>query len=91
MDYHSINIGISASFTLDELEKRLLDEVAKQSLPVENVVVGQYNNFFAALSDTKFFGDSVLDLSFHFYFLEDVFQSDFERLRPEQKSIGVHS
>jgi len=81
MDYHSINIGISASFTLDELEKRLLDEVAKQSLPVENVVVGQYNNFFAALSDTKFFGDSVLDLSFHFYFLEDVFQSDFERFK----------
>ena len=80
MGVQEIQIGLSGSFTLNELKRELEKTLIDSSGSVSNVTIGQFNNFAASMADSAFFNCDVLDIEFHIYFLEDIFPLQFERL-----------
>ncbi len=75
----SVQIGLSGSFTLNELKRELEASLSGSFAIASKVVMGQFNNFPAAMGDANFFESGFIDIEFHLYFLEDVFQNEFER------------
>lgn len=74
-----VQIGLSGSFTVNELKRELEGYLSSSSAVATKVVTGQFNNFPAAMGDNNFFESGFIDFEFHVYFLEDVFQNEFEK------------
>ncbi len=80
MEVQEIQIGLSGSFTLNELKRELEKAFIDSPGYVSNIFVGQFNNFVASMTDRSFFDCEFLDIEFHIYFLEDIFPLQFEKL-----------
>jgi FkbH-like protein len=90
MTTETIQIGLSSSFTLNELKRELEGILLDSPESSYKIVTGQFNNFAAAMGEDSYFNSGYIGFEIHLYFLEDVFQNDFSKLLSGEKVQQEH-